>query len=57
MAGRRTARTMAARVKEMMMEYAYLITLGAVIAVVAATALYTSRMRAESAGQPGKSSP
>ena len=51
MAGRRTARTMAARVKEMMMEYAYLITLGAVIAVVAATALYTSRMRAESAGQ------
>lgn len=35
-----------ARAKEWLMEYAYLVTLGAVIAVVAATAIYTDRVKA-----------
>ena len=34
-----------ARVKEWMMEYAYLVTLGAVIAVVAACAIYTGELQ------------
>lgn len=37
----------AARVKEWLMEYAYLVTLGAVIAVIAAAAIYTDRVKTQ----------
>lgn len=37
----------AARARETLMEHAYLITLGAVVAVIAASAMYTSHLRAE----------
>jgi len=40
-----------ARAKDALMEYAYLITLGAVVAVIAATAMYTERLRTESGAQ------
>lgn len=35
------------KAKEALMEYAYLITLGAVVAVIAASAMYTSRVRTQ----------
>lgn len=35
------------RAQDWLMEYAYLVTLGAVIAVIAATAMYTSRVNAQ----------
>lgn len=39
------------RAREALMEHAYLVTLGAVVAIIAATAMYTSRLRArEEAG-------
>lgn len=40
-------RRMASRIREWMMEYAYLVTLGAVIAVIAGGAVYTSHMQAQ----------
>ena len=40
-----------ARTRETLLEHAYLVTLGAAVAVIAATAMYTSRVRApEEAG-------
>lgn len=50
MAGKHSLRARAARMKEMMLEYAYLITLGAVVSVVAATAMYASRVQAQQEG-------
>ena len=47
MAARYTARMR--RVKTWLMDYAYLVTLGAVIAVVAASAIYTQKLREEQA--------
>ena len=41
----------AARMKETLLEHAYLITLGAVVAVVAASAMYTSRVQQQNAPQ------
>ena len=35
-----------ARAREKLLEHAYLVTLGAAVAVIAATAMYTSRVRA-----------
>ena len=44
-------RERAAQVKEALLEHAYLITLGAVVAVIAASAMYTSRVQERSAAQ------
>lgn len=41
------------KAKEALMEYAYLITLGAVVAVIAASAMYTSRVRTQFETQSG----
>ena len=34
------------RAREALLEHAYLVTLGAVVTIIAATAMYTSRLRA-----------
>ena len=45
------------RVREWMMEYAYLVTLGAVIAVVAAGAIYTGQLRRDGGMQAAAGAP
>ncbi|MBR3795660.1 MAG: M23 family metallopeptidase [Clostridia bacterium] len=50
-------RTAAQRIREWMMEYAYLVTIGAAAAVVAAGAIYTGQIREESGMQAAAEAP
>ena len=45
------------RAKEALMDYAYLVTLGAMIAVIAATALYTEQLHRKENGQAAAPAP
>jgi len=55
MAGRLEKRI--ARLKEALTEYAYLITLGAAVAMIAATAMYTERLKTQSSMQAAAGAP